>query len=706
MTTRFTGLIAAFARRQGYALPPEVIAGIEDAESGPDDRDALARLSTALGWEAPDEIEGRPRPQDFPLLRFSQESGWSIAEQYSGGGSTLRITTPEGGASILHDPQDAFFRPAFPASLQHEKTGSSALAVFRRALAKRRSAFVAAGVATVMANILALVTSLFSMQVYDRVIPRSGFSTLWVLSVGVLFALLIDLLLRATRGLLVEREAAGIDEEVSELFFARAQAVRLDARPPGVGTMAAQLRGMEQVRAFLSSGSLFLMADLPFALFFIVVIALLGGSVALVPLISFPIALGLGLLFARGIRAATDSAQHTTNRKNGLLVEAIDAAETVKANGGDWHVLARWNRLNDLVHRDEDPVKRWQSVAGSIFFTLQQMSYVALVAFGAIQVAEGRMTTGTLIACSIIASRVNGPLLAQLPGFIVQWGYARSSLRALDAILRLPADRPAEATALRPAALGGPLRLERVQFAYPGARGGLDIPALEIRPGERIGLIGAIGSGKSTLLRIMAGLYAPSQGSVTIGGLDMPQVAADVLRGHVGYLPQDYRLINGTLRDNLLLGLGYPGDEAILAAARTTGLAQLIASHPRGLDLPIAEGGRGLSGGQRTLTGLTRLALISPKLWLLDEPTADLDQMTEATVMNALARRLGPDSTLVIATHRIALLSLVQRVIVLAGGRVAMDGPTNEVLNRLRTTGEARVVTPPTVVPVPTGAAA
>jgi ATP-binding cassette subfamily C protein LapB len=228
-------------------------------------------------------------------------------------------------------------------------------------------------------------------------------------------------------------------------------------------------------------------------LFFIVVIAMLGGKVALVPLVGFPIALGLGILFARGIREATDRAQVSGNRKNGLLVESLDAAETVKANRGGWHMLARWNRLMDEVHRDEDPIKRWQAVAGSVFGSLQQLSYVALVAFGAILVTRGQMTTGALVACSIIAGRVNGPLLAQMPGFIVQWGYARSSLKALDMILRLPPDRVSEARSLRPDSLAGPLRLDGVKFAYPGHRSGLDIAHLEIRPGEKVGMIGGIG---------------------------------------------------------------------------------------------------------------------------------------------------------------------------------------------------------------------
>lgn len=691
MPIALADLIPVLARRLGVELAPEAIARITGYDDPLDDRAAVARLSAHLGWDAPISIIGRPRANHFPLLHFSETGGWGMAEQWDDD-DRFRVVTPQGVEIRPWREEDAVLRLVLPDPLRHEIETERASAIFKRAILRRKGSFAAAALATVTANIVALATSLFSMQVYDRVIPSSSYATLWALSIGVVFALLLDFALRSTRSLLIERDAAKIDTEVSEFFFARSQAVRLDARPPGIGTMAAQLRGLEQVRGFMSSGSLFLIADLPFALFFIVVIALLGGKVALVPLAGFPIALGLGLLFARGIREATDRAQISGNRKNGLLVESLDAAETVKANRGGWHMLARWNQLMEDVHRNEDPVKRWQAVAGSVFGTLQQLSYVALVAFGAIEVTRGELTTGALVACSIIAGRVNGPLLAQLPGFIVQWSYAKSSLKALDGILSLPPDRVSEAKSLRPDMLTGPLRLEGIRFAYPGARAGLDIGQLEIRPGERVGLIGGIGSGKTTLLRILSGLYAPQAGVMTIGGLDVSHVASDVLRRHVGYLPQDFRLINGTLRDNLLLGISDPGDNVVLEAARKTGLAHLISSHPLGLDLPIDEGGRGLSGGQRTLTGLTRLALIEPRLWLLDEPTANLDQGTEAIVLDALAARVGAASSFVLVTHKMSLLSLVERVIVLVNGRIGLDGPTGEVLARLKAASAKRAI--------------
>ncbi|MES2904244.1 MAG: ATP-binding cassette domain-containing protein [Pseudomonadota bacterium] len=688
MTERLTDIVADLARATATDLNPHWRDRVSDVG---DDRDALARLCGDLGWNPPEQLPRRPRAHQLPALVFSDDAGWAIAEEWESH-DLLRVRIGHASEVRTHDGAMRFWRVTFPdAARSGEQPPASQ--IFRDALMRRKGSLVTALVATVMVNIIALVTSLYSMQVYDRVIPRGGFSTLWVLTVGVMIALGLDFLLRAVRSLLMEREAAEIDLEVSEYFFARAQAVRLDARSGGVGTMAAQLRGMDQVRSLYSSATLFLLADFPFALFFIFVIWWLGGIIVLVPLIFFPLSLVLAAILARLIREGTDRAQVTGNRKNGLLVETLDSAETVKANRGGWYMLTRWNALIEAVIRDEEPVRKWSSIAQSVFGSLQQIAYVALIAFGAIEVARGNMTTGGLVAATIIAGRVNGPLIAQLPGMIVQWGYARSSLKALDNILQMPADGQLGTSALRPDSLQGALKLERVEFAYPGTKDGLVIPMLDIRAGERVGLIGGIGSGKTTLLRIMAGLYAPMRGIATLDGLDMARIAESVLRRDVGYLPQDFRLVNGTLRENLLMGLSDPGDQAVLQVAATTGLIQLIASHPLGLDLPIAEGGRGLSGGQRTLTGLTRLLLANPKLWLLDEPTSNLDMGTEGAVMQALTGRLTPDSTMVLVTHKLALLQLCTRVIVMANGRLTHDGPTQAVLADLQRQGTAQVKT-------------
>lgn len=679
-----TQQLSELARLRGVLILPGQLEAIAFEELG--GVEDLASILAKLDWPEPEFLEGQPRAEDYPLLGFIDGEGWLIISQPIGeehyqvwrGGEWKRH--PVDGVSVL--AQVAL--PDSKTSINDPDGGSvSSFDVFYRSLAKRRGVFVSAILATIFANILALITSLYSMQVYDRVIPRSGYATLIALSVGALIGLGLDFLLRSSRALMMEREAARVDEEVSEFFFARTQSIRLDARPKSVGTMASQLRGIEQIRSLMSSSFLFLVADLPFAFFFIFVTFLLGGVVAIVPLIGFPVSVLIALLFARMIRSDTDRAQVTGNRKNGMLVESLDAAETIKSSAGDWFMLSRWNKLVKEVHDYEDPIKRTTAFASNVFSAIQQITYIALIAFGAIQVTRGEMTIGALIACGIISGRVNGPLIAMLPQFIVQSGYARSSLRALDGILALPREVDEPGRQLRPSRITLPVALTDVEFSYGDDRSALAVPELRINAGERVVLIGGVGSGKTTLLKVLAGLYHPAQGRVTIGGLDASQIAPDILRAHVGYIPQDPRLINATLRENILLGIPDPGDDAILAAAEKTGLDRLIASHPRGLALEISEGGRGLSGGQRMLTLLTRLLLLDPDILLLDEPTSNLDQSTEARVLQNIINMLGPDKALVMVTHKLPLIRLGTRALIMNAGRIVHDDTAENTLSKV-----------------------
>lgn len=687
------GLVAELARRQKIELDPNWSRALENGEIA-HGASALEDLCAALGWERPERLPQEPRAQHFPLLMHHSARGWGIAEQWRNE-AEVRVKTPRGSEEWPAREPDAdvgFYRIRFPRS-QQQKAPSRSFRIFLNALLRRRRMLVEATVATAIISIVSLGVSLFAMQVYDRVIPQAGLATLWVLVAGVLFAIGIELLLRWIRAISLEREAAVIDAEVSEYFFSRMQALRLDSRPGTVGTLAAQMRGLEQIRAAMSATSIYFVADLPFALFMIWVISQIGGSVALIPLIGLPIVLLFAWGIARAVRRETKRSQVSSYRKNGLLVEAISTSEVVKSSRGNWELLARWNKLVEDVTTDDERVRRWAALAQAAANGCQQVVYVSMVAWGSLLVIDGEITMGSLIACSIIAGRVNGPLLAQMPGLIMQWSYARSALEGLDQLLAIPLDRDPEVEYLRPGTLGGSLALDSVKFAYPEARSGLEIPRLKIRQGERIAIIGPVGSGKSTMLKLLAGLYRPQAGAILLGGLDMQQIAEDALRAHIGYLSQDYRLVQGTLRDNLLLGLPHLDDDALMGCAERTGLAQFIAAHPKGLEMPISEGGGGVSGGQRQLVGLTRLLMAQPKLWLLDEPTAALDQEAENRVLRAIDGAVGSDGTLVLVTHKVSLLRLVQRVIVIGHGRVVMDGPTTKVLKELRRAAMAAVKT-------------
>lgn len=540
------------------------------------------------------------------------------------------------------------------------------------------------GLATIVINLVALLVSLYTLQVYDRVIPRGGFETLFVLTLGMAVALLIDFCLKVSRAFILDRESGDIDVELSEFFYSRLMAIGLDTRPPSVGTLAAQLRGLESIRGLMTSVSFLILADLPFALFFILAIAGIGGPVALVPLTIFPIALILAFVFSRLIRRDAEKVQMSSHRKNGLLVDSLSAADTIRANGAESHLLGRWNELLHALQGSDKNVRRWSVIASSLFSFLQQTSFVGIVVVGAYQVAGGHLTLGGLIACTILGGRVNGPLVASLPGFILQWTSSRIALQSLDQLLEFDSAFPIGKKPIDPPTGPASLTMENVSFAYPEANQALSVPKFQMAPGERIAIIGSVGSGKTTFLKLLAGLFRPQQGEITFAGVDLRLLDEHQLRKRLFYLPQRYQLFQGTLRENLLAGLDAVDDERLLEAAKKSGLIRVINAHPRGLDLPIAEGGQGLSGGQTALVGITRLFLSDAELLLLDEPTSSLDQETEIRIIREIIEFAGDQRSLIVITHRPQIFTAIRRLIVFGQGRIALDGPLKDVLNRLR----------------------
>ena len=564
-------------------------------------------------------------------------------------------------------------------------TSASAYALFRTALLSRKSIFAQAAAASLLANTLALAASIYSMQVYDRVIPTQGISTLIVLTVGVLIASALELIIKISRAHVLEAGVKGMDLELSHAIFARLLGIRMDQFPASVGTLSAQLRSYEMIRRFASSATLYLVVDTPFALIFLVVIALLAGvQMAAIPLVFFVLALTLGLFYRSRIARHAQSSNAAANLKLGLLVETVESAESIKAAGAGERQLARWNFLSQQSVEDDLQIQRYSEQSTYLAAFLQQVSYIVLIAAGAwIAATSTNLTMGGLIACSILSGRVLGPIAA-LPGLIVQWAHARAALDSLEKVFALQGDNHAVARPLSPAVIQGEWRIENLKFTYPGRPRPLTLPHTLIRPGEKVAILGPIGTGKTTLLKLMAGLFAPQEGQVLLDGLDIQQIERSHLSAHLGYLPQDVKLLAGTLRDNLSTGLDDLTEAALLQAGRLTGVDQLIASHPQGLDMPIFEGGNGVSGGQKQLIALTRLLLSRPAAWLLDEPTAAMDEATEQRSLACMRQAIGPAQTLILVTHKPVLLNLVDRLIVLLPEGGVLDGPKAAVLDHLR----------------------
>ena len=566
-------------------------------------------------------------------------------------------------------------------SLQAELASFSAKDWFMYAARKRRGVFFEAVFASFVLSLFGLMSALYTMQVYDRVVPTKGFSTLWVLTIGVLLAIFFELVMKLVRSHMVDKASKAMDLELSGVFFSKALAIRSDCRPRSVGTFASQIRHFESVRNFMTSSTLFLLADAPFALMFIVVIYILAGPVAFVPLMMIPVGLIIGLSMRGPIERYTAENMEESNKKNGLLIEAIDGAESIKAASAEWKLENRWRDLTQTITTTDLKSKLLTTFSTSSTQSIQQLSYVGIIAVGAYSIVNGNLTMGGLIACSIISGRALTPL-AQMPSMIVQWKHAKIALDVLDGIMELPSERGSQRLVV-PDSCEGRVSVKQAGFAYEENAPQVAIEKLAFKPGDRVAILGAVGSGKSTLIKLLSGLYQPQQGGVFLDDMDMSLVANEFVREHIGYLPQEVRLFNGTLRDNLVLGLPSLSDSQILKAAALTGLDQAIQNHPSGLEINISEGGKGLSGGQRQLVGLTRMLLARPKVLLLDEPTASMDTRLEEFVMNHLFEQLSDDSVIVVATHKAGVLKHVNRIVVMDSGKVSLDGPKQEVLDFL-----------------------
>lgn len=678
--------------------------------------DILPRICTQLALPRP-TIRRQPDRVELPLLCHSEQHGWGLLTDRDAQGQWLFASAQ--GAHKLSDAQvarrSALVRIVEPVQLGFglsflgaAPVDTSFVARVRQGLRRHSTVLIEACVASGFIGVLSLATSLFSMQVYDRVIPVRSEYTLIILGLGVLITIGIELAMKLARSHLMDHIIVGLDQHFSRDIFQRLLQLRVDQMPPSVGSLSGQLRGYEQVRAFYTATTLFSLIDLPLALVFMLVIMLIASPwVAAVPLVFSALALLLGLSIRKQIMLCAKEGAAMSNMKTGLLVEAVEGIETIKAGSGGWKFLSRWINVNGLTIQNDLKMRSATESVGYLSATIQQISYALLVAVGAILVMQGQMTMGALIASSILSGRILAPVMA-IPGLMVQHAHAQAALQGIERIYQLKTDHHGVQSPLAPERLQGHFKLEEVKFAYGDNPPALAVPALEIQPRDRIAILGPIGAGKSTLLRLLSGMYVPGAGRVLLDQLDMAHINRQVISQHIGYLQQDHRLFQGSLRENLLIGLPDPGDEHILQAMKQTGMDRFVASHPRGLERPIAEGGKGLSGGQKQLVAFTRLVLCNPDVWLLDEPTASMDDEQERRCLGVLAQQAQQGKTLLIVTHKPSVLPLVNRIIVISGSGIVLDGPRDAVLQEMqqrhaKATAQATAQTP-TQAPAQTGA--
>ena len=542
--------------------------------------------------------------------------------------------------------------------------------------------------ASVVIHLIAVASPLFVMNVYDRVVPNNAVETLWVLASGIGLAYVLDFILRGLRNRFVDVAGRNADVVLSSMLMDKVLTMRLDARPESTGALVNNLREFESLRDFFSSSTLLAVIDVPFLFLFLGLVSFIGGPLVFVPLAAMPVLLGgVWLIQARARRAAEQSYKHGMQR-NALLVELVNGVETIKSCLAESRMQRLWEAIAGISAQSAGESRRYSNQAVSLATLVTQLVSVALIIWGVYRIAEGSMTMGALIGCNILASRVMAPLM-QVAGLLTRLHNSRVSLHALDTLMALPSENQDETSCMDFGHLEPEFIMDKVSFAYPGStRKVLNGVSLRIRPGERVGVIGRMGSGKSTLGKLFLGLYEPQEGTVKFGGVDIRQLATADLRSRVGALGQEVVLFYGSIRDNIAMGDPSVNDHLILRAATLSGVADFVRDNPGGYGAQVGEQGRALSGGQRQAVGLARALVHDPDVLMLDEPTSNMDTDAEMRLMRRL-HTVTRGKTLLLITHRLSLLQLVDRVVVLDNGRVKLDGPRDEVLKQLRETSRA-----------------
>lgn len=543
--------------------------------------------------------------------------------------------------------------------------------------------------AAFLVNMLALAAPLFTMNVYDRVVPNGAIPSLIALAVGLGLAIVFDFIIRIVRARIIDITGKKIDVVLAADIFEHILALKMANRPTSVGILANQMRDFDSVRDFFTSGTVVAATDLVFAVIFIGVLFLIAGPLAWIPLIMLPIVLAAGFILQRPLDRAIKRLQAESSARHGVLIESLSGIETVRATGAESRMQTAWERSVAATARSGEEVHLWSSLALTVSSSAQQITSMLLVVIGVFLILDGQITMGALIGANMLSGRVLAPI-SSLASLITRATQTVISLRAIDVLMKLERERPPGRTFVERKIERGSISFDNVSFSYPGSKeDALDKVSFKIAPGERVAIIGRVGSGKTTVGRLLAGFYEPREGSISVDGIDSRQYDPADLRTGIGFVMQDTDLFFGRLRDNITLGKPAATDEEVVNAARLAGVEQFIAGHPLGYEMPISEGGRSLSGGQKQAIGLARAMIRNPKIIFMDEPTAHFDVRSEAEFLERLKSIAKTEMTIIVSTHRPSLLSLVNRILVFERGKLVADGPREAILATLQATAQA-----------------
>ena len=546
--------------------------------------------------------------------------------------------------------------------------------------------------AAFLINMMALAFPLFTMNVYDRVLPNGAIASLVALSIGVLLAYMFDVALRLVRSRMIDITGKLIDMALASRIFAHVLGIRMEHQPRSAGVLANQIRDFENVREFFTSGTVIAATDLLFAFVFLAIMFGIVGWLVVIPLLLLPISIGIGILIQKPLDQAVKAVQAESAARHGILVESIGALETIRVLGAESRVQSQWERSVAASTRASEAVHRWSSLSLTLSGAAQNLASLLIVVFGVFMVLKAEITQGALVAATMLAGRVLAPV-TNIASVMMRGARTIHALKAIDALMSLPVERPAEKVYVARRIESGGIAFENVTFRYPNAvQDAISNVSFTIAPGERVGIVGRIGSGKTTVGRLASMLYAPQSGRVLVDGIDIRQFDPADLRAGLGFVTQNCDLFHGTLRENITIGRPTASDDEVLQACRVAGVEEFVALSPLGYDMPVAEGGRSLSGGQRQSVALARALIRQPRILFLDEPTSALDLRSEGEFADRLAR-LDKGATVIVSTHRVSLLRMVDRLIVFDKGRIVADGPRIQVLAAL--SGKSGGIKPP-----------
>lgn len=549
-------------------------------------------------------------------------------------------------------------------------------------------------IAAFIVNVLALAAPLFMMNVYDRVVPNGAIPSLIALGIGLGIAIVFDFILRTVRARIIDMTGKKLDVVLAADIFEHVLSIKMGQRPASVGILASQMRDFDSVREFFTSGTVVSATDLLFALLFIAVLFIIAGPLTWIPLVVLPVMIVVGLVLQRPLNHAVKRLEAESGARHGVLVESLSSIETIRVAGAEARMQGLWEKSVAAAARSSEDVQFWSTMSLTLAGTAQQLTSLLMIVVGVFLILDGKITMGALIASNMLGGRVLAPI-SGIASVITRATQTFRSLRSINKLMSLERERPPTRTHVARQVKQGTIVFDNVRFKYPGAAmNALDKVTFSMAPGERVGIIGRIGSGKTTVGRLLTGLYDPDEGCILIDGVDLRQYDPADLRRGIGFVLQDIDLIFGKLRDNIALGLPSATDEQILEAARLAGVEQFAATHPLGYDLLVAEGGRSLSGGQKQAIGLARAMIRKPQILFLDEPTAHFDMRSEAEFLERLKLLAQGDMTIIVSTHRMSLLALVDRLLVVEQGQLVADGPRDQVIARLQAAGRGPTLQP------------